>query len=55
MPRSTSRCAAAALLTALCACAALPAAASAKPQDLKVMVRNVYLGADLIPLATQPD
>jgi endonuclease/exonuclease/phosphatase family metal-dependent hydrolase len=55
MPRSTSRRAAAALLTALCACAALPAAASAKPQDLKVMVRNVYLGADLIPLATQPD
>ena len=29
----------------------LPASASAKPQDLKVMVRNVYLGADLIPLA----
>ena len=45
----------AALLTALCACAALPAAASAKKQDLKVMTRNVYLGADLIPLASAPD
>jgi endonuclease/exonuclease/phosphatase family metal-dependent hydrolase len=31
--------------------AALPATAPAKPQDLKVMLRNVYLGADLIPLA----
>lgn len=29
----------------------LPAAAPAKPQDLKVMVRNLYVGADLIPLA----
>jgi hypothetical protein len=29
----------------------VPASAPAKPQDLKVMVRNVYLGADLIPLA----
>ena len=28
-----------------------PASASAKPQDLKVMVRNLYVGADLIPLA----
>src|SRR3954453_7353868 len=46
---------AAALLVALCAVAALPAAASAKKQDLKVMTRNVYLGADLIPLATAPD
>ena len=36
-------------------CAAVPASAPAKPQDLKVMVRNVYLGADLIPLATAPD
>ena len=50
MSQSTSR-RATALLTALCACAALPAAASAKPGDLKVMTRNVYLGADLIPLA----
>src|SRR5215212_737577 len=30
----------------------LASSAAAKPQDLKVMVRNVYLGADLIPLAT---
>ena len=51
MSQSTSRRATALLLTALCACAALPAAASAKPGDLKVMTRNVYLGADLIPLA----
>jgi endonuclease/exonuclease/phosphatase family metal-dependent hydrolase len=51
MSQSNSRRATAALLTALCACAALPAAASAKPGDLKVMTRNVYLGADLIPLA----
>ena len=29
----------------------LPSSASAKAQDLKVMVRNVYVGADLIPLA----
>jgi endonuclease/exonuclease/phosphatase family metal-dependent hydrolase len=32
--------------------AAVPATAPAKKQDLKVMLRNVYLGADLIPLAT---
>jgi endonuclease/exonuclease/phosphatase family metal-dependent hydrolase len=32
--------------------AALPATASATPQDLKVMVRNLYLGADVIKLAT---
>ena len=55
MSQSTSRRGTAALLTALCACVALPAAASAKAQDLKVMTRNVYLGADLIPLATAPD
>ena len=30
--------------------AVVPATAPAKRQDLKVMVRNVYLGADLIPL-----
>jgi hypothetical protein len=45
----------AALLVALSAFVALPAAALAKKQDLKVMARNVYLGADLIPLATAPD
>ena len=45
----------AALLVALSALVALPAAASAKKQDLKVMARNVYLGADLIPLASAPD
>ena len=32
--------------------AVVPASAPAKKQDLKVMLRNVYLGADLIPLAT---
>ena len=31
--------------------AVVPATAPAKKQDLKVMLRNVYLGADLIPLA----
>jgi endonuclease/exonuclease/phosphatase family metal-dependent hydrolase len=55
MSPSTSRRATALLLTALCAGAALPATASAKAQDLKVMTRNVYLGADLIPLAAAPD
>ena len=45
----------AALLVALSAFVALPAAALAKKQDLKVMTRNVYLGADLIPLAAAPD
>ena len=37
------------------ALAVVPAAAQAAATDLKVMVRNVYLGADLIPLATQTD
>src|SRR5215211_34903 len=55
MLNSTSRRAGAALLAALCACVALPAAAPAKPQDLKVMTRNLYLGADLIPLAGAKD
>ena len=39
-------------LAAVSVLAAVPATAPAKKQDLKVMVRNVYLGADLIPLAT---
>jgi endonuclease/exonuclease/phosphatase family metal-dependent hydrolase len=55
MSQSTSRRATVVLLTALCATAALPAAASAKPGDLKVMTRNVYLGADIIPLAGATD
>jgi endonuclease/exonuclease/phosphatase family metal-dependent hydrolase len=45
----------AALMVAVSACVALPAAASAKKQDLKVMTRNMYLGADIIPLASSPD
>jgi endonuclease/exonuclease/phosphatase family metal-dependent hydrolase len=45
---------AAGLLVAVIAVTALPATASAKKQDLKVMTRNVYLGADLIPLASAP-
>jgi endonuclease/exonuclease/phosphatase family metal-dependent hydrolase len=47
----------AAAVTVACASllAALPATAAAKPQDLKVMLRNVYLGADLIPLAAAPN
>jgi hypothetical protein len=52
---STPRRVAAAMLVAACACVVVPAAASAKPEDLKVMVRNVYLGADLIPLAAAPN
>jgi hypothetical protein len=45
----------AALMVALSALVVAPAAASAKKQDLKVMTRNVYLGADIIPLATSPN
>ena len=52
---STPRRAALAVGAAAAALAAVPAAAPAKPQDLKVMVRNAYLGADLINLATAPD
>src|SRR3954464_13799144 len=55
MSQSTSRRAAAAALVALSACVALPGSALAKRQDLKVMTRNVYLGADLIPLAAAPN
>ena len=55
MSHTRPRRALAALLATACACVALPAAASAKPQDLKVMTRNLYLGADLIPLASAPD
>ncbi|HEX8206464.1 MAG TPA: endonuclease/exonuclease/phosphatase family protein, partial [Solirubrobacteraceae bacterium] len=39
-------------VAALSILAVLPATASAKKQDLKVMVRNVYLGADIVKLAT---
>jgi endonuclease/exonuclease/phosphatase family metal-dependent hydrolase len=43
------------LVVAVAAAAGVPASAPAKAQDLEVMVRNVYLGADLIPLAAAPD
>ena len=55
MSLSCPRRAVAALLVALSACAVVPAAASAKKQDLKVMTRNLYLGADIIPLAAATD
>jgi endonuclease/exonuclease/phosphatase family metal-dependent hydrolase len=55
MPSTFPRRTVAALLVALSATAVAPAAASAKKQDLKVMTRNVYLGADIIPLATAKD
>ncbi len=45
----------AALMVAFSALVVAPAAASAKKQDLKVMTRNVYLGADIIPLAAAPN
>jgi endonuclease/exonuclease/phosphatase family metal-dependent hydrolase len=51
MPSTCPRRTVAALLVALSAIAVAPAAASAKKQDLKVMSRNMYLGADIIPLA----
>jgi len=55
LSRTTPRRAIAVAVAAVCALAAVPASAPAKAQDLKVMVRNVYLGADLIPLAAAPD
>jgi hypothetical protein len=42
------------LLAAVALAAVVAPPASAAKNDLKVMVRNVYLGADLIPLATTP-
>jgi len=55
MSQTPSRRTVAALLAAMTAAVALPATAAAKPQDLKLMTRNVYLGADLIPLAGAKD
>lgn len=34
---------------------ALPAAAAAQPQNVKVLSRNLYLGSDVVGLATAPD
>ena len=42
------------LLVGVAAVTAIAPPAHAADNDLKVMVRNVYLGADLIPLATTP-
>jgi endonuclease/exonuclease/phosphatase family metal-dependent hydrolase len=44
-----------ALAGAVAATLALAAPAAAAPGDASVMTRNVYLGADLIPLAAVPD
>jgi endonuclease/exonuclease/phosphatase family metal-dependent hydrolase len=52
MSHSPLRRGAALALAAASILAVLPATASAKPQDLKVMARNVYLGADIVKLAT---
>jgi hypothetical protein len=49
---TTPRRAVLAVGAAAAAFAAVPATAPAKKNDLKVMVRNVYLGADLIPPAS---